>query len=96
MRILCEIYAKLLGMVIQHWLMIVGCWQEPHRSLVKASLVVKLLAPSYALTLDGPVCLHDVILAGKRAMARSTLNTSRKRPSTADLLEHPALTAGLG
>ncbi len=96
MRILCEIYAKLLGMVLQHWLLIVGCWQEPHRSLVKASLAVKLLAPSYALTLDGPVCLHDVILAGKRAMARSTLNTSRKRPSTADLLEQPALTAGLG
>src|SRR5579883_1904725 len=26
MRILCELYAKLLGLTIQHWFTIVGCW----------------------------------------------------------------------
>ena len=25
-RILCEVYAKLVAMVLQHWLLLVGCW----------------------------------------------------------------------
>ena len=39
--ILCEVYAKLAAMLIQHWLIQLGCWQEPHRSLVKAAQVVR-------------------------------------------------------
>jgi hypothetical protein len=40
-RILCEVYAKLAAMVIQQWLIQLGCWQETHRSLVKAAQVVR-------------------------------------------------------
>ena len=40
-RILCELYAKLAAMLIQHWLIQLGCWQDPHRSLVKAAQVVR-------------------------------------------------------
>ncbi len=35
-RILTEIYAKLLGCLITHWLTLLECWQAPKRSLVKA------------------------------------------------------------
>jgi len=31
-RILCEVYAKLLAMVIQHWVMLVACEDDPHAS----------------------------------------------------------------
>lgn len=96
MRILCEIYAKLLGMIIQHWLIIVGCWQQSHRSMVKASLAVQLVAVSLALTLNGPLGLQEVMEASQRAMARARLNPCKKRPSTADLLEQPLLARGLG
>lgn len=30
-HVLCAIYAKLLGLLITHWLMIVGCWHMPSR-----------------------------------------------------------------
>ena len=40
-RILCEVYAKLAAMVIQQWLIQLGCWQDPQRSLVKAAQVVR-------------------------------------------------------
>lgn len=40
-RILCEVYAKLLAMLIQHWLFLVGFWQFPNRSLVKASQTIR-------------------------------------------------------
>jgi hypothetical protein len=32
-RILCEVYAKLLVMLIQHWILLAGCWEYPDRSL---------------------------------------------------------------
>src|SRR5438105_2546788 len=51
MRILCEVSAKLMGCMIQHWVILKGCWQQPNRSMVKASQVVKALGPSYAAEL---------------------------------------------
>jgi hypothetical protein len=36
-RILCELYAKLCAMVIQHSFIQEGCWLDPLRSLVKAA-----------------------------------------------------------
>src|SRR5947199_8124019 len=32
-RIVCELYAKLLGMLVQHWVLLLSCWDDPHRSL---------------------------------------------------------------
>jgi hypothetical protein len=40
-RIVCEVDAKLAAMVIQQWLIQLGCWQDPQRSLVKAAQVVR-------------------------------------------------------
>jgi hypothetical protein len=40
-RIVCEVYAKLAAMVIQQWLIQLGCWLDPQRSLVKAAQVVR-------------------------------------------------------
>lgn len=94
MRILCEIYAKLLAMLVQHWLTIVGCWSEPHRSLVKASQAVRLFSPVIALTLCGPVTLEYALRATTEAMAGAKLNTRKNRPSTSCLLERPMLAAG--
>ena len=40
-QILAEVYAKLLAALIQHWVLIVGCWDEPQRSLVKATRTIR-------------------------------------------------------
>lgn len=40
-RILTEIFAKVLGLLITHWLTIIGCWHAPNRSVVKAHQVVQ-------------------------------------------------------
>ncbi|MDD5125394.1 hypothetical protein [Methylovulum sp.] len=40
-RILCEVYAKLLGVVIQHWIVLTGVWQIQERSLVKGCQMVR-------------------------------------------------------
>jgi hypothetical protein len=47
-RILCEIYMKLLGMLIHHWIFLVGFWQFPDRSLFKAAQTVQRFALALA------------------------------------------------
>lgn len=94
-RILCEVLAKLIGLVFQHWFVIVGCWSQPDRSLVKASIAVQLLTPSLALTLNGPITAQEVIEAMKRAMRKSTINPSKQRQRTCDLLKDPKQAGGL-
>jgi hypothetical protein len=89
MRILCEIYAKLIGQVIQHWLILRGCWQQPHRSMVKASQAVQWLALTYLLSLSGPITAQRVKDLLQQAMQRSRVNTRPKRYSTSHLLEEP-------
>jgi hypothetical protein len=40
-RVWCEFYAKLLACLIQHWVMLVGCWQRLDRSLHGATQVIR-------------------------------------------------------
>ena len=47
-RILCEVYAKLIVMIIQHWILLAGCWQYPDRSLFKAVKTIQKHAMNLA------------------------------------------------
>lgn len=40
-RVLCELYGRLLSQIIQHWLLLVSCWEEPARSMVKAAQAIR-------------------------------------------------------
>jgi len=60
-RIECEIYAKLLGMVVQHWLLLVACWSHPDRSLVKASRTVRRYATAMAVALPYRHLVHAIL-----------------------------------
>ena len=87
-RILCEVYAKLVAMIVQHWVLLVGCWHQPNRSLVKAATTVQ----QYAMMLLGGLCNSDARLAETlaaihRCLERAgRLTTRRKKPSTYQLL----------
>lgn len=37
----CEWYAKLLALLIQHWITVVGCWHRLNRSLHRAVQVIR-------------------------------------------------------
>lgn len=90
--ILCELYAKLLGLVVQHWLLLVGTGPPPRRSLTKAARVVALNVGVLLAAWRGrlPLALAvqiaaDGIDAGCRPAQR------RRYPSTAQLLADPTL-----
>lgn len=57
--LMSEIYAKLIGVVVQHWVLLVGIWHEPERSLIKASRVVRGHIRSVLARLGEPAALED-------------------------------------
>jgi hypothetical protein len=91
-RVLCEVYAKLLAMVVQHWLLLTGCWAYPDRSLVKAAQTVRLHALHLASALACPAALEAAILVIHRCLAAGCrLNRRKKKPNTYQLLLDPVL-----
>ena len=59
--ILCEVYAKLLAMLIQHWLFLVSFWQFANRSWVKATQTIRKHALHLASTFATPASLEAAI-----------------------------------
>lgn len=91
-RILTEVYAKLIGCLITHWLTLVGCWHDPHRSLVKARQVVQWMAPCIALSFAGKLATPVVVAQTAEVMSRGcTLAKRGKGPNSAQLLASPEL-----
>ena len=86
-RILCETYAKLTAMVVQHWLFLVSCWAYLNRSLVKAAQTVRDYAPMLQTALAGLLDITLPIQLIQRCLASAArLNHRRKQPNTYQLL----------
>jgi len=85
-RILCEIYAKVVAMLIEHWFLVVGTWHDPYRSLVKAAKVVRGYAPELLSALGGESSWQRVTARLLRAMQACRLHRRLKHPSHPQLL----------
>lgn len=86
-RILCEVYAKLLAMLIQHWMFLVSCWAYPNRSLVKAAQTVRKHALHLASAFDRRTRLTTALTTVKRCLAVGCrMNRRKKHPNTYQLL----------
>ncbi len=86
-RILCEVYAKLLAMIVLHWVLLVSCWQYPNRSLVKAAQTVqhhalalaRALVTSIARLIEALEVIRTCLTVGGRINTRKTkLNTYQR------------------
>lgn len=86
-RVLCEVYAKLLAMIVQHWLLLVSCWTHADRSLTKAAQTVRGHALHLAAHLSCTAELIDVITVIQRCLAVGCrINKRRIAPHTYQLL----------
>lgn len=91
-RILCEVYAKLVALLLQHWMVLLGGWSAPDRSLVKAAQVARALVPLLAAALTGLLELLRALEHFHRCLAAAgRLNRRRAAPNTYQLLLDPAL-----
>lgn len=88
-RMLCEVYAKLLGQVVQHWVLLVTHWAAPNRSWVKAARIIRHQAGALASAFShaDPERLADVLHRLHRILARrARINKRRREPHTFQLL----------
>ena len=90
-RILCEVYAKRLGLVVQHWLLLTGAWQHPDRSLWQAGRTIRQHAAHLASVFADQARLRDAVTTIAFCLAVGCrLNTRRTTPATFQLLTDPA------
>lgn len=90
-HLLCDFYAKLIGMMIVHWMMIVGCWQVPSRSMVKATKAIRHQINLVARALAGRDDLIQVLHEITQGLDRCRIDKRKKRPNTFQLLLDPTL-----
>ncbi len=60
-RILCEVYAKLLAMVVQHWFVLLSCWDDPHHSLSAVAEILREQVPTLVHGLTGHLSLGRAV-----------------------------------
>lgn len=93
-RQLCELYAKMLALLVQHWLLILSCWQFPDRSLPQAAQTIQRYATSLALALRSHKRLGAVIVSIQGCLqAGCRITRRRQHPSTYQLLLDNSLLA---
>ncbi len=93
-RVLTEVYAKLIGLLIQHWLLLLSCWDRPERSLVQAAQTIRVHAIGLLQALGRPAWLGAALAAIRRCLAVGCRVATRKaKPSAFQLWRDPGLLA---
>ena len=86
-RILCEIYTKLLIILLQHWIVLTGLWEIAERSLVKGVQMIREQSTHLAHVIKD---YEQLILTLKDISLRfsygCSLNKRRKKLNTVDLM----------
>lgn len=85
-QILSEIYAKLLLALIQHWCLLLGCWQQENRSLVKACQALRKHAFHLLAVLPHFAALLQALRLILPTLARCTVQKRKTRPATFQIL----------
>jgi len=87
-RILCEVYAKLLAMVVQHWLMLLTCEDDPNASWLGVAEILREQVPLLAHGFARHFPLGKAIrLAVESVMGGCSIEARRTRLSTSRLIE---------
>jgi len=81
-RVLCELYAKLVAMIVQHWVVLVSGWGHVDRSLVKMAQTVRRYAWELAKAVGRRPAIRRIV-GELRTIFRTCCRVDRRR-------KHPA------
>lgn len=91
-RILTEIYAKLMAVLIQQWLLLASVWHIPNKSIVLAAALIQKFAILVHLFLKDSDSLKMLLVTiVKLLQSTPNLLKRKKRPSTNQTLLEPEL-----
>jgi hypothetical protein len=86
-RTLCELYGKLLALIVQHWIVLTGFWHIPERSLVKAGQMIREQSVRLAACFNDFEALVALLSEfPKRFEVGCRLNKRNKHPNTCQQL----------
>lgn len=86
-HILCELYAKLLAMVVEHWVLVESCWDDPYRSWSLCADLLRDQVPLLLQGLRGRLPLDQVlVLIGESLAGNASIPARTTRPSTSHQL----------
>ena len=88
---LALIYAKLIGVVVQHWILVTATWSYSRRSLMKAAATVREWITILAEHLDDQERLVETLSRLAATLESDCVERRRKQPSLFQLLEDPEL-----
>lgn len=94
-RILTELYAKLLAVVVQHWIALIARWEGGQPSFWQAALVVRKFATSLAMAVaetDTEWLLRLLVRIARHFQCHCHLDHRRSHPSLYQLLERACIT----
>ncbi len=91
-RQMAVLYAKLIGVIVQHWILLTVIWNHGQRSLRKAAAVVQSWIILFSEALDNFRRLSNLLRRLQATIAHNARITRRKKhPSLFQLLENPEL-----
>ena len=87
---MAELWARLIGVLLQHWLLLTTTWPEARRSLWKAARAIRDWVVGLAEAWDDLDRLSQVLSRLRVAIAAvAKVNTRKKHPSSFQLLLNP-------
>ena len=91
-RQMAVLYAKLIGVIVQHWILLSAAWDDIQRSLRKAAAILRDWIVLLIGVLDDGERLSDFLRRFGAAVTKAARVTRRrKHPSLFQLLENPEL-----
>ena len=92
LEVLAVFYAKLLGILLQHWILVATAWQVAKRSLSRAARALVEVVKEILLALGDEAALQAALLRLREVIQKLGGTTDRKKePSHAQLIEDPEL-----
>jgi len=89
---LAVLWAKLLGAVLQHWLLLSATWPDDRRSLRKAARALQDWITALVVALDDHDQLVHAVTKLQAHLARvAPIQSRKKQPSHFQLLRNPEL-----
>jgi hypothetical protein len=85
-RVLCEIYAKLISLIIQHWILLTCCWRILDRSLTKAARTLRNFAMDIASKFHSLPDICEILQLLDRTLPAGCHLTRRAEPNSYQLL----------
>ena len=85
-RKMAKMWARLMAVIVQHWLLLTTVWGNRTKSLTKACDAIRKFAVSLAQNITTAASICEAIEKIKQATHSTVRQNKRKKPSTFDLL----------